>query len=59
VDSKITRNHIIPKVVKRLRLLYKVKGNLYILVTILRELVLYKNNIINLKIGPVQVSIKR
>ena len=38
-------------------ILYK-KKNLYLLVTILEELVLYKDNIINLKTGPIQVNIK-
>ena len=40
-------------------ILYKKKEYLYLLVTILGELVLYKNNIINLKTGPIQVNIKR
>ena len=53
MDSEVIRNHITPKVVKRLRLLYKQKLKPYTLVTILRDLVPYKNGIINLKIGPV------
>jgi hypothetical protein len=53
------RNHITPKVVKRLGLLYKQKLEPYTLVTILRDLVPYKDGIINLKTGPVQVNIKR
>ena len=40
-------------------ILYKEKKYLYLLVTIFRELVLYKNNIINLKTGLIQVNIKR
>ena len=39
-------------------ILYK-KKHLYPLVTILGELVLYKNGIINLKTGPIQVNIKK
>ena len=43
---------------ERLKILYKEKKYLYPLVIILGELVLYKNNIINLKTGPIQVNIK-
>ena len=39
-------------------ILYKEKKHLYLLVTILKELVLYKNSIINLKTEPIQVNIK-
>jgi hypothetical protein len=59
VDSKVIRNHIAPKVVKRLGLLYRQKLKPYALVTILGDLVLYKDGIINLEIGLVQVNIKR
>ena len=53
MDNKITRNYIIPKTIKRLGILYKEKKHLYPLVTILREPVLYKNSIINLKVKPI------
>ena len=53
MDSRVIRNHIILKTVKWLGILYKEKEYLYLLVTILGELVLYKNNIINLKIKPI------
>ena len=53
MDSKVTKNHIAPKIVKRLGILYREKIYLYPLVIILGELVLYRNNIINLKIGPI------
>jgi hypothetical protein len=59
VDSGVIRNHIIPKVVERLGLLYKQKLEPYTLVTILGDLVLYKDEMINLETGLVQVSIKR
>jgi hypothetical protein len=51
VDSKVIRNHIIPKVVEQLGLLYKQKLEPYALVTILGDLVLYRDGIINLEIG--------
>ena len=53
MDSKVTRNHITLKIVKRLGILYKKKKYLYPLVIILGELVLYKNSIINLKTRPI------
>jgi hypothetical protein len=51
VDSRVIKNYIIPKVVKRLEILYRQKLKPYILVTILGDLVLYKDKIINLEIG--------
>jgi hypothetical protein len=51
IDSGVIRNHIIPKVVERLGLLYKQKLKPYTLVTILGDPVPYKNRIINLKTG--------
>jgi hypothetical protein len=53
VNNKVIRNHITPKVVEWLGLLYRQKLKLYTLVTILGDLVLYKDRIINLKTGPV------
>ena len=53
MDCKVIRNYIIPKIVKWLGILYKEKTCLYLLVMILGELVLYKDNIINLKIRPI------
>jgi hypothetical protein len=52
------RNHITPKVVEWLGLLYKQKLEPYTLVTISGDLVLYKDGIINLETGPVEVSVK-
>jgi hypothetical protein len=59
VDNRVIRNHITPKIIKWLGLLYRQKLKPYTLVTILGDLVLYKDRIINLKIGPVQVNIKK
>jgi hypothetical protein len=53
VNSKVIRNYIIFSTVKWLKLLYKQKLEPYTLVVILGELVLYRDGIINLKIGPV------
>jgi hypothetical protein len=50
VNSRVIRNYIAPKVVKRLGLLYRQKLKPYTLVTILGDPVPYKDGIINLKI---------
>ena len=49
MDSKVIRNYITPQIAERLGILYKKKEYLYLLITILEELVLYKDSIINLK----------
>jgi hypothetical protein len=53
VDNEVIRNHITPKVVKKLGLLYRQKLKPYALVMILKDPVLYRDGIINLEIGPV------
>jgi hypothetical protein len=53
VDNKVIKNHITPKVVERLGLLYRQKLKPYTLVIISGDLVLYKDGIINLETGPV------
>ena len=53
MDSKVIKNYITPKIVKQLKILYREKKLLYLLVIILGELILYKNGIINLEIGPI------
>ena len=45
--------------IKRMGLLYRDKEDLYPLVTILGDLILYKDSIIEIEIGPVKVEIKR
>jgi hypothetical protein len=51
VDSRVIRNYITPKIVKRLELLYRQKLESYALVTISGNLVLYRDGIINLETG--------
>ena len=58
MDSGVTKNHITPQIAEQLEILYKKKKYLYPLVTILEELVLYRDSIINLKTEPIQVNIK-
>ena len=49
---------MLPIAIKRMGLPHRQKDNLYLLVTILGDLISYKNNIIYLKTGPVEIEIK-
>ena len=46
MDNRVIRNYVLLAAVKRIGLLYKDKENLYPLVTILGDPILYRNNII-------------
>jgi hypothetical protein len=59
IDSRVTKNHITPSTVKRLGLLYRQKLESYTLVTILGDLVLYRDGIINLETRLVQINIEK
>jgi hypothetical protein len=59
VDSGVTKNYITPKVVKWLGLLYKQKLEPYTLVMISGDPVPYRDGMINLETGLVQVNIKK
>jgi len=52
------RNYILLIAVKRLGLLYRLKERLYPLVTILGDLIIYKDGIIQLEIGLVKIKVK-
>jgi len=58
VDSGAIRNHISPVAIKRMGLPYRQKENLYPLVTISGDLILYGNGIIHFKTGLVKIEIK-
>ena len=58
MDSRAIRNHILLAVVKRLGLLYRPKERPYPLVTILGDLIIYRDSIIRLKIGQVKIKVK-
>ena len=58
VDSKATRNHISLDMIKWLRLPHRQKENLYPLVMILGDLIIYKNRIIYFKTGLVELKLK-
>ena len=59
MDSETIRNHMSPVTIKRMELPYRQKENLYLLVTISGDLILYGNSIIYFKTGPVKIEIKR
>ena len=58
MDSKVIKNHILLTVVKKIGLLYRDKENLYLLVTISRDLIMYRDGIIWMETGLVKVEIK-
>src|SRR6266568_3606490 len=58
MDSRAIRNYILLITVKRMELLYRDKENLYPLVTILGDLILYRDGIIWMETGLIKVEIK-
>ena len=59
MDSGAIRNYILLVIVERLKILYKLKENLYLLVTILRDPISYKNGVIYIKIKLLKLKIKK
>ena len=58
MDSGVTRNYILLIIIKRLKILYKLKENLYLLVIILENPISYKNRVIRIKIKLLELKIK-
>ena len=58
MDSRVIKNHILLVTVERLGIFYKLKENLYLLVTILGDLIFYKNRVIYIKTEPLELKIK-
>ena len=58
MDNKAIRNYILPTTVEKLGVPYKPKKNLYLLVTILENLIFYRNRVIYIKIKPLELKIK-
>ena len=52
------RNYILPTIAERLGILCKLKKNLYLLVTILGDLIFYKNGVIRIKIKLLELKVK-
>ena len=59
VDSGVIRNYILLLTIERLKIPYRLKESLYLLVTILGNLIFYKNGVIYIKIKLVKLKIKR
>ena len=59
MNSGAIRNHISSVAIKRIGLPYRQKQDPYPLITILGDPILYKDGIIHLETGPVQLDIKR
>jgi len=59
VNSGVIKNHILLEMIKRLRLPHRQKENLYPLVTILGDLIMYKNGVIYFKIRLVKLELKK
>ena len=58
MDNKVIKNHILPLAVKRLELPYREKERPYPLVTILGDLMSYRDSIIWLEIVLVEIEVK-
>ena len=58
MDNKAIKNYISLKAIKRLGLSYKQKRNPYPLVTISGDPISYKDKIIHLETGPMELKIK-
>jgi len=58
MDSKTIKNHVSPIAVKRMGLLYKQKQYLYLLVMISGDPILYKDGIIYIETGLIQIEVK-
>ena len=58
MDSKVIKNYLLLAAVKRMGLPYRQKQNLYLLITISGDPILYRNGIICLKTKSVQLQVK-
>ena len=58
MDSGVIRNYISLIMAERLKIPYKLKKNLYLLVTILGNLISYKNKVIYIETEPLKLKIK-
>ena len=58
MDSRVIKNYILPTTAERLKIPYKLKKNLYLLITILENPISYKNKVICIKIELLELKIK-
>ena len=59
MDSGVIKNYILLIIAERLKILYKLKENLYLLVTILKNPISYGNKVICIKIKLLKLKIKK
>ena len=59
MDSGVIKNYILLVTAEKLKIFYKPKENLYLLVTILGNLISYKNRVIYIKTELLKLKIKR
>ena len=58
VNSGAIKNYILLKTAEKLKIFYKLEENPYLLVTILGDLISYRNRVIYIKIKPIKLRIK-
>ena len=58
VDNGAIRNYILPEMIKWLRLPHRQKENLYPLVTILGDPIMYRDGVIYFEIRPVELELE-
>ena len=58
MDSRAIKNYILPIIIKKLRIPYKLKKSLYLLIIILGDLIFYKNRVICIKTELLELKIK-
>ena len=58
VDNKAIRNHISPETIKQLGLPHRQKKDLYPLVIILKDPIIYRDKVIYFKTGLVELELK-
>ena len=59
MDSRIIKNYILLITAEKLKILYKLKKNLYLLIIILENPIFYRNGVICIKTELIKLKIKR
>ena len=58
MDSRVIKNYILLETVKKLKIPYRLKESLYLLVIILKNPISYKNKVICIKIKLIKLRVK-
>ena len=59
MDSEVIKNYILLVIAEKLGILCRLKKSLYPLITILGDLIFYKNRVIHIKIKLLKLKIKK